>query len=337
MRPIIVPTPAEPVAPGAAPTFSVIIAAYQAAGTIAEAIESALEQTAAPHEVVVCDDGSTDDLEGAVAPYRDRIVLLRQANGGEGSAKNAAARAATGDFVAILDADDAYLPERLEALAELASVRPDLDILATDAFFEVDGQVAGRFNSERHPFAVLNQRSAILERNFILGNAAVRRERLLGIGGFDESLEIAEDWDCWIRLILDDAVAGSVDQPLARYRIRPQSLSAHRSAAFRFRVRVLEKAAKRDDLAAAERRTLERSLRRHRQRAVLAEAEAALAERRPDSRRSALAVTFGRGFGLRTRLKAALAALAPRLGAWLLERRGRDSGRLRRTVPEPPP
>jgi glycosyltransferase involved in cell wall biosynthesis len=115
------PPPAGPVARAAPPTFSVAIAAYQAADVVGEAIESALAQTVPPHEVVVCDDGSTDDLDRALEPYRDRIVLLRQRNRGEAAAKNAAARAASGDFVAILDADDVYLPERLEALGRLAA------------------------------------------------------------------------------------------------------------------------------------------------------------------------------------------------------------------------
>ena len=65
---------------------------------------------------------------------------MRKAHGGEASAKNAAAARATGDFVVVLDADDAFLPTRLEALAELAQLRPDLDILTTDAYLVVDGR-----------------------------------------------------------------------------------------------------------------------------------------------------------------------------------------------------
>src|SRR5437764_13080186 len=105
MRRLLAP-PAQNVTPGAVPSFSVAIAAYQVADTIGAALESALAQTVPPHEVVVCDDGSTDDLEGARAPYRDRIVLVRQENGGEASAKDAAARPAPGGLVAILGADD---------------------------------------------------------------------------------------------------------------------------------------------------------------------------------------------------------------------------------------
>src|SRR5204862_6759843 len=218
------------IAPAAAPpTFSVVVAAYQAADTIGEALASALAQTAPPHEIVVCDDGSTDDLEAALAPFRERIVLLRKENGGEASAKNAAARAATGDFVAILDADDVYLPGRLAALGRLASERPDLDLLTTDAYLEVDGRVVRRVYGDDWTFEVDDQRREIMRRNFVFGHAAVRRERLLGEGGFDERIRFTTDWECWMRLILTGSCAGAVLEPLARYRVRQTSLSADRT------------------------------------------------------------------------------------------------------------
>src|SRR5438093_972703 len=140
-----VPPPKQDVGTGVRPTFSVVIPAYQAATTIGIAVASALDQTYPPHEVVVCDDGSTDDLESVLAPVRNRVVLLHRRHRGAGAARNDAIHLASGDFVAMLDADDLWEPERLDALAELATARPDLDVLATDALFEVQGQPAGRF------------------------------------------------------------------------------------------------------------------------------------------------------------------------------------------------
>jgi Glycosyl transferase family 2 len=338
MRPLLAPEPAAPVESAAVPTFSVIIAAYQVADLIGEAIESVLAQTVPPLEIVVCDDGSTDDLQGALAPYRGKLMLLRQPNRGESAAKNAAAAASSGDYVVILDADDVWLPERIEALGELAAARPDVDILTTDAWFELAGQKVGRFYGATTPFVVDGQRTAIFERDFIMPHPAVRRSRWLAIGGFAQSVEYAADWDCWIRLILDGSLAGIVDQPLAHYRLREGSLSAQRAESLRARVTVLERTARHPGLRPDERPHLARCLTVHRRRALLAEAEAALRAGGPEARPACLRVAFGRGFGLQSRLRSGIAALAPRAAGRYLEARERRTGwsRLSRPVPDQP-
>jgi glycosyltransferase involved in cell wall biosynthesis len=314
----------------------VVIPAYQAASVIAGAVESALSQTLAPREVVVCDDGSTDDLDGALAPYRQRIVVVRKPNGGGASALNAAVRAASSEFVSWLDADDAYEPERLEALGELAAARPDLDILMTDSWLESDGEVVGRFG-EFTPFEALEQRLAILDRCFVAW-PAVRRARVLEVGGFDERLRIAYDWDFWIRCLFSGAAAGLVDVPLHRYRISGSSLSGRRAAAMRERVDVLEKALRLDGLTRDERAALERSLRSKRSRALLTEAESALAENAGDARSRAWALALARGAALspRLRMAAVVAALAPGWAGRRLAARAREGAarsRLERSVP----
>jgi hypothetical protein len=319
-RHVLAPVAAT-VASGDVPSFSIIIAAYQVADVIAESIESALAQTAPPHEIVVCDDGSTDELEAAVAPYRGRIVLVRKENGGEASAKNAAARVASGEFVAILDADDVYFAGRLEALGELSAARPDLDILTTDAFLELDGVRMRRVYEGDWTFEVEDQRRAILQRNFVFGLAAVRRERLLEAGGFDEGIRWTTDWDCWARLILGGARAGAVDEPLAIYRLRESSLSADRARLVDGRVRTLEKAASHPSLTASERLVVATSIARERRELALLELRQALVQGASDARRRAVEVARGPGFPLRTRLKAALAAAAPRRSGRLLRRR----------------
>ena len=228
MRSFVVPPPQGPLAVPDTPSFSVVIAAYQLADLVGGAIESALSQTVEPLEVIVCDDGSTDGTAEAVAAYGERVTYLWQENAGEAAARNAGARAATAEFVSILDADDVYLPQRLEALGELVMARPDLDILVSDAYLEVDGQLFRRCYGASWPFVSDDQRLGIVQRNFILGHAAVRREILLAAGGFDESLRYAEDWDLWAGLILSGSRAGLGDEPLARYRVRQGSLSSHR-------------------------------------------------------------------------------------------------------------
>ena len=317
----LVPDPQHPVARAdGPPTFSVIIAAYQAAATIAEAVESALGQTVPPLEVVVCDDGSTDGTGAALTPYEDRIVYVRKENSGEASAKNAAAQAASGDYVVILDADDIFAPKRLEALGELATLRPDLDILTTDAYLEFDGRVIKRCYEGGMRFVVNDQRSGILEQNFVFGHAAVRRQSWLAVGGFDPEIVGTTDWDCWIRMIIGGSRVGLVDEPLAYYRLHGASLTAQRASLIRNRIATLEKTSRHPSLSDGERRVVAGAITRQHRLLALADARAALIQRRPDARRRSFAVALQRGVGLRTRLKALASALAPGLAARLLAR-----------------
>ena len=193
----------------------------------------------------------------------------------------------------------------------MAEARPDLDILTTDAYLEVDGEVVQRCYTDAFRFEIDDQRRGILRENFVFGHAAVRREPLIGIGGFDESIRWTTDWDCWLRMILDGSRAGLVDEPLSRYRLTAGSLSSQREAHIDGRLMTLAKAARRDDLSPAERDVLEGSVAYNRRALALARARASLLERRPDARRRALEVAVGRGFGLPTRLRAFAAALAP--------------------------
>jgi hypothetical protein len=314
-RPFLAPPATAAAERSGPPSFSIAIAAYEAAATIGEALESAFAQTLPALEVVVCDDGSTDDLETAVAPFHDRITLLRRPHRGAGAAKDTAVRATRGEFVVLLDADDVFLPERLEALAELAVTRPDLDILGTDAWLDVDGEAVRRTYDETWTFEVDDQRAEILRRNFIVAHVAVRRERLLAAGGFDPSMASVDDWELWIRLILGGARAGIVDEPLARYRVRETSLSAQPLLHERGCVRALELALARTDLSAREREVAGQTLAAHRRALARAELDAALAGA-GDARRHALAVARDGGEARAMRLKAAAAAAAP----WLARR-----------------
>ena len=140
--------------------------------------------------MIVCDDGSTDAPETILDAFGGQVVVLRKRNGGGASALNHALDAATGDFIAILDADDFYESERLAAIGAAAASRPDLDIVTTDAWLEQDGVRIGTYSSV-NPFAVSRQRAAILDTCFPGGWPAVRRERLLQLGGWDESYRVA--------------------------------------------------------------------------------------------------------------------------------------------------
>lgn len=313
------------------PSFSVVIAAYQAEAFVGEAIASALAQTAPPLEVVVVDDGSTDGTAGVVASFGDRVRFLRRPNGGEGAAKNMGARAARGEFVVILDADDTFLPERLEALGTLAAARPDLDVLTTDAWLVVDGVRVRRVYDGGHAFPVVDQRTELMRRNFVFGHAAVRRRRFLAVGGFDENLRTTTDWDLWIRLALSGSGFGLVAEPLATYRMRPDSISGDWLTVVAARIEVLRKTGAAPELSDADRRLVREAAAAQERALRLGQARAAMLHARPGARGLAWAVVTDPGQGPRSRLKALLATASPALARRLLVRPGARASASRAT------
>ena len=322
--PILVPAMQEVLADGreGCPTFSVVIAAFQAAGTLAEAIDSALAQTFPPLEVVVCDDGSTDETADIARSYGSAVRLVQRRNGGEAAAKNTATREAIGDFVAVLDADDVYAPRRLEAFTWLARRRPDLDVLVTNAYLTVEGQTVGTAYHEGWRFECVDQPREILRRNFVLGLAAVRRRRWLDIGGFDESVRLTTDWDFFIRMIRTGSRAGLVDVPLAEYRLRPGTLSSDRVALVESRIATLERARTRGGMSDSELQVVNLAINGQRRELLVRRARASLESRSGGiARRHLLAIARDGGFSPSRRTAALLAAGLPSLaGAWLRTR-----------------
>ncbi|MGN6217176.1 MAG: glycosyltransferase family 2 protein [Solirubrobacterales bacterium] len=315
--------------PAEAPSFAVVIPAYEAAATIGAAIDSLGAQTQPPAEIIVCDDGSADDLAGALAPYGDAVTLLRQEHRGVAAARNRLLHAAGAEFVVPLDADDVYAPTRLQRLGELAAARPELDILSTDAVFVSAGRPGGRFG-EGTPFAFEDQAEAILERCFVICPAM--RRRLQEIGGYDEALRTAEDWDVCIRLILTGSTAGLVDEPLLEYRLGSASLTASRVETLRERAYMLEKAAAMPGLSRSLRQAAEQAAAQQRARALEQAAREALAAEAADARRRLLAVAGSSAVPARARLGALGGAIAPHLLRRLVEATvsgssGRPSGR----------
>ena len=312
---VVVPASSPPSTPGSPPTFSVVTAAYQAEATIAEAVNSALTQTYPALEIIVCDDGSTDGTAGVLEGYGEAITVLHQDNGGEASAKNLAVRHAHGDYVVVLDADDVFLPRRLEALAWLAVHHPDLDILVTDAIVEVNGTPIRRAYHPGWTFPSSDQRVAILDRNFVLGMCAVRRDRWETLGGFDPQLAYAADWEFWLRLILSGSRVGLVREPLARYRLTPGSLSSNRVHLVRARLEVLSRASRRGDLTPCERWVVTRAIAREGRDLTRRVATGSLARGGWESRRNFAKILLGPGFKIRERLGALIAVTSPALAA----------------------
>jgi glycosyltransferase involved in cell wall biosynthesis len=229
----------------ASPLCSVIIPAYQAGGFVAQTIQSVLDQTYPAVEVIVVDDGSTDDTADVVAGFGDAVRLCRQANGGPSAARNTGLGLAQGEFVAFLDADDWWVPERLARCVAFLTEHPDIDVVTTDAWL-VDEDVVSdrRFYGDYNAFEFPDppeQLGAIVDVNFVFVSALMRRELVDRTGPFDPAFRGTEDYDMWIRMLRGGATFGLLREPLAYYRIRAESLSRDPSRQWTQHLNVLEK------------------------------------------------------------------------------------------------
>jgi hypothetical protein len=295
--------------------LSVVIATYQRAHVLAAAVDSALNQSVPPAEVVVCDDGSTDDTARVLATFGDRVRVVSQENRGEAAAKNAAVRAARGDHVLPLDSDDVFLPGRLAAIEAALLARPDLDIVTTNALIELDGVPQRPVYGTHWVFPDEGQRLEILRRNFLYSSAAVRREAWLGCGGAAPDISHASDWDLWRRLIFSGAVAGCVEEVLASYRLSSSSMSSDRVVMARGRLQVLDRALLDPRLEEAERQVGART-RRDAVRVLARERlHQGLDRGGAPARRAALPVLTARATPWRTRLLAGTALASPSVAA----------------------
>jgi glycosyltransferase involved in cell wall biosynthesis len=208
------------------PAVSVVIPAYNAAWCVAKAVESVLVQQGCDFELVVVDDGSTDDTAAVLAHYGDAVRVVRQRNQGLSAARNAGLRAARGEFVAFLDADDWWLPGKLAPQLALLRARPEVGFCSCAARVEdPDGRLLNLWPAPRWegPFLVHLFGSAADVAGS--GSAVVARRALFGrVGGFDESLRSLEDIDMWMRLAAVTDYA-CLDEPLVVILKRPGSMS----------------------------------------------------------------------------------------------------------------
>lgn len=208
---------------------SVVIPTFNAGGFITTTVESALAETyTGGVEVIVVDDGSTDDTEERLAPYRDRIILATQPNRGPAAARNRALELAHGGFIALLDADDYWAPERIERLIAVLRSKPEIGLVTSDAFIVRDGEVTPKTFYETKPLPrrwFADQQRLILQNNFFFGSAVIRRELFDRHGNFDETRRGDEDWELWIRFLANGESLDILLEPLAYYRRVRGSLS----------------------------------------------------------------------------------------------------------------
>jgi glycosyltransferase involved in cell wall biosynthesis len=226
-------------------SVSLVIATFNHARLLGQAIDSALTQTLAGVEIIVVDDGSTDDTSALLARYAGRVHVIRQDHRGLPAARNTGLAAARGTYVAFLDADDVLAPTKLAEQRSVLDRAPALGWTYCDVRIETVTTGAAVTASERFGYAARACDGwlfpELVHGNFIPAIAPlIRRTAIEAAGGFDESLTALEDWDLWLRLSLI-AEARYTPAVLATYRIHPHGMSADRARMDRNRFRVLDK------------------------------------------------------------------------------------------------
>lgn len=210
------------------PAVSVIIPAYNVAPYIAETLDSLFAQTYRDFEAILVNDGSTDDTEARIAPFRDRLVYIAQQNRGVMAARNAALRAARGRYIALLDSDDLLLPRFLEVLVGMLEADSAVSVAYPNALYFGWPRHDGKLHQDAFPVADPVTFDRVLRREcYIFGLLVFRRSVIDEVGGYDESLQGqgAEDFELWLRMLRHGHHFKFTREPLAKYRWRHDSLS----------------------------------------------------------------------------------------------------------------
>jgi glycosyltransferase involved in cell wall biosynthesis len=207
------------------PSISVVVPAYNAGRWIEDTLRSVLDQTLGPRDIIVVDDGSTDDTAERAARFGEVVTVVAQPNGGPPAAYNRGFELATGEYVAMCPADDLWEPRKLEWQAETLAANPDVDIVfgGADFFGLRDGE-------HPHPSRPgLQDNSGFLREMYrddliAAPTAVVRRELHQRLGRFDESLP-SEDYEFWLRALCDGARFYYEPRLLVRLRVHGGNVS----------------------------------------------------------------------------------------------------------------
>jgi len=214
---------------------SVVIPVYNGAAHLRQAIESVLSQTYAAVELIAVDDGSTDESPAVLQQYANRLTIIRQANAGVATARNSGIQRATGEFIAFLDQDDWWHPEKLERQVAVFREDDGIGLVHTDVAYFADEQKTFVLppNPDTNPSSMVgNCFDRLLLGNHITNSSVVVRRSMLdryGLCNTSLKKNTVADHDLWLRIAKNSRV-GFVDQRLTYFRIHAGQGSASRIA-----------------------------------------------------------------------------------------------------------
>ncbi len=218
---------------------SVIIPTYNRGWIIKEAIDSVLSQDYRDFELIVVDDGSTDNTDDILNSYREDIIVFRQKNQGVSAARNRGLAEASGRFIAFLDSDDLWLPQKLSRQVEFFNKNPDAQICQTEETWIRKGVRVNPKKRHKKPWGMIFEPSLAL---CLVSPSAVmiRRSLFEKVGGFDETLPACEDYDLWLRISCRYPVY-LIDTPLIIKRGGHNDQLSASSGLDKFRIKSLNK------------------------------------------------------------------------------------------------
>lgn len=211
----------------ALPPVSVVIPAFNVASVIRETLESVRRQTFQDFETIIVDDGSTDDTAAIVRQFCEtdaRFKLVAQSNAGVSVARNQGILKARGEWIALLDGDDLWFPEKLECQMALSREDPRANFLFTNFYFWDGRRDLSLMYPDNQPLPDGDTtRRLVFDYTYLTSTVAVRRRTLLEVNLFDPEMLMAQDWDLWLRIAEHGIWARGVREPLVRYRRWPGS------------------------------------------------------------------------------------------------------------------
>jgi glycosyltransferase involved in cell wall biosynthesis len=219
--------------------ISVVIPTYNSGPLVVEAVESVLAQSRPADEIIVVDDGSTDDTDSRLAPYLGRIHYLRQKNARVAAARNTGLAHASGDVIAFLDADDAWHPEKLQRQLWALERCPEIGLLATQ-LTTWPGSFPNCAANAEPAVEPMSLTKMLLTNPLATSSIVVRRDVLDQTGPFDTDLFGPEDYDLWLRCAQIAKVA-ILSEPLTGYRDTFGSLGKQAETMRRGLLRIHEK------------------------------------------------------------------------------------------------
>lgn len=208
------------------PQVSVIIPTYNRARMVQDSVESALAQTFRDFEIIVVDDGSTDETRGVLEKYKGRIHNFHQANQGLAAARNNAIAASHGEMIALLDSDDIWMPNKLAVQIEFMRTHPAFALVACHAI-PLDEYAHPRSQTPIHPFQPEGQvtlQDILLDSPLVASTIVVRRQCLPSPFAFTPGITFGEDWEMCLRVAIKQPV-GFIAQSLVGFRRHANSLT----------------------------------------------------------------------------------------------------------------